>query len=102
MALDPASLDRARRLSIGRVKKPLPPDSLRMRFARNLRDERSRQGVSQEALALKVGMSRNYLSGVETARTNASLDVVERLADGLNVPPWRLLFDEGVVGEERD
>jgi transcriptional regulator with XRE-family HTH domain len=56
--------------------------------------------MSQEALALRISMSRNFLSGVETGRVNASVDVIERLADGLDVPAWRLLFDEGVVGEE--
>jgi transcriptional regulator with XRE-family HTH domain len=84
------------------VKKAFPPSSLRMRFAANLREERSKQGMSQEALALKISMSRNYLSGIETGRTNASLDVVERIADGLNLPPWRLIFDHEIMGEEPD
>jgi transcriptional regulator with XRE-family HTH domain len=84
------------------VKEAFPSNSLRMRFAANLREERSKQGMSQEALALKISMSRNYLSGIETARTNASLDVVERIADGLNLPPWRLIFDREIMGEEPD
>ena len=82
------------------VKQVRSPDTLRMKVARNLRDQRSRRALSQEALALRIGMSRNFLSGIETGRTNASLDVIERLANGLDVPPWLLLFDKEVVGEE--
>ena len=81
------------------MKRPLPT-SLRRRFATNLREERSRQGISQEVLALKTEIARSHLSGIETCRMNASIDVIERLADALNVPAWKLFFDVGVVGEE--
>jgi transcriptional regulator with XRE-family HTH domain len=81
------------------VKRPLPT-SLRRRFAINLREERSRQGISQEVLALKTEIARSHLSGIETCRMNASIDIIERLADALNVPAWKLFFDPGVVGEE--
>jgi transcriptional regulator with XRE-family HTH domain len=82
------------------VNEPLPPPVLRHLLARNLRRERSRAGFAQEAFALKVGLSRTYMPAIETAKKSVTLDTLERLAAGLNLPPWRLIFDEEVVGEE--
>jgi transcriptional regulator with XRE-family HTH domain len=82
------------------VNEPLPPPVLRHLLARNLRRERSRAGFAQEAFALHVGLSRTYMSAIETAKKSVTLDTLERLAAGLDMPPWRLLFDEEVVGEE--
>jgi transcriptional regulator with XRE-family HTH domain len=40
------------------------------------------------------------MPAIETAKKSVTLDTLERLAAGLNLPPWRLIFDEEVVGEE--
>jgi transcriptional regulator with XRE-family HTH domain len=82
------------------VNEPLPPPVLRHLLARNLRRERSLAGIAQEAFALQVGLSRTYMSAIERSKKSVTLDTLERLAAGLNLPPWRLIFDEGVVGEE--
>ncbi|MBX9646089.1 MAG: helix-turn-helix domain-containing protein [Xanthobacteraceae bacterium] len=73
---------------------------MRLLLARNLRAERARRHIAQEAFALQIGLSRTYMSAIETAKKSVTLDTLQRLADGLDLPPWRLLFDEGVVGEE--
>jgi transcriptional regulator with XRE-family HTH domain len=82
------------------VNDRLPPPFLRHLLARNLRRERSKAGFAQEAFALHVGLSRTYMSAIETAKKAVTLDTLERLAAGLDMPPWRLIFDEEVVGEE--
>ncbi|UBF30325.1 helix-turn-helix domain-containing protein (plasmid) [Kovacikia minuta CCNUW1] len=49
-------------------------------FAQKVRDRRLQEKLSQEELANKVGISRNYLSQIERGQaTNLSWQLVERL-----------------------
>jgi transcriptional regulator with XRE-family HTH domain len=52
---------------------------------------RATRGVTQEALAHECGINRTYLSAVEHAERNVSIDNIARIAKGLSVEPWRLL-----------
>lgn len=54
---------------------------------------RRMQGMSQEVLAEKAGISRSQLSAVEAPGLvrSFSVDVLLRLADALDVPPEALL-----------
>lgn len=54
-------------------------------FGRRLRQFRTHQGLTQEALAKKVGLHPNYISDVENGRRNISLRLVAKLATGLGV-----------------
>lgn len=50
-------------------------------FAKRVRDRRSQEGLSQQELADKIGISRNYLSQIERGQaTNLSWQVRERLS----------------------
>lgn len=70
----------------------LDPDSyLRLRFANNLRIVRIRRGISQERLAELAGFHRTYVSQVERAVQNISLDNVEKLAKVLEIDAGVLL-----------
>lgn len=51
-----------------------------------LRALREQKRLSQEALALKAGISYQYLSGVETGKENFSIQVLESLAKALDLP----------------
>jgi transcriptional regulator with XRE-family HTH domain len=75
------------------MKSSLPdPDSyLRQRFANNLRIVRMRHGLSQERLAELAGFHRTYVSQVERAVQNISLDNVEKLARVLKIDAGVLL-----------
>lgn len=64
---------------------------VRTRLARNVRALRVAAGISQEAFADMVGIHRVYMSGIERAKRNPSIDVVERIAIALAVEPGRLL-----------
>ncbi len=66
---------------------------LRDVLARNMRRLRAARGLSQEALAHESGVNRTYLSSVERAERNVSIDNVARIAKGLAVEPWKLLKD---------
>lgn len=67
---------------------------LRDVLAKNMRRLRAARGVSQEVLAHDAGMNRTYLSAVERAERNVSVDNIARIAKGLGVEPWKLLKDE--------
>lgn len=55
-------------------------------LAWNLRRLRSERGISQERLAADSSVDRAYVSELERQRGNATLDLLDRLADVLEVP----------------
>lgn len=64
----------------------------RIAFGEHLRDLRRDHGwASQEAFAHHVGLDRTYVSGLERGSRNPTLDVIVKLARGLNVRPAELL-----------
>lgn len=60
-------------------------------FARNLRRLRQARGLSQEELAHRAGIDRTYVSSLERCVYSASIDVVDQLAQVLNVEAAELL-----------
>lgn len=69
------------------------PGQLRTIIATNIRRARHERGVSQQDFALAIEMDRTYFGAVERGERNVSIDNLERIALGLNVPAWRLLKD---------
>jgi transcriptional regulator with XRE-family HTH domain len=65
--------------------------SLRNIVAGNLRRLRREQGLSQEELADRAGINRNYVGMLEREENAATVDVLEKLAEVLGVEPARLL-----------
>ena len=73
--------------------------------ARNGKPARAGGGVNRrgrppclprEALADRASTSAKYLSRIETGHENPTIDLLLRLADGLNVEPYEMLcFEEG-------
>lgn len=51
----------------------------------NLRQIRVAKGVSQERLAFDSGVDRSYLGGLERGEENPTVDVLDRLANTLEV-----------------
>jgi transcriptional regulator with XRE-family HTH domain len=64
---------------------------LRDAFATNLRRLRNAKGLAQDTLAYEAGVSRSYLSQLEKGVFYASLKIVGRLAEALEVEPAELL-----------
>lgn len=57
----------------------------------NIRLERVRLGLTQEALAVQIGTDQAYVSQVERAMIAISLDMLERIASALRVSPVELM-----------
>lgn len=55
------------------------------RFGDRLRQLRKKVGLSQEAFAVKCGLDRTYISGIERGRRNVSLRNIEIIARALGV-----------------
>ncbi|WP_071893410.1 helix-turn-helix domain-containing protein [Neomicrococcus aestuarii] len=64
----------------------------RQAFGEHLRHLRQEQGwSSQEDFAHHVGLDRTYISGIERGRRNPTLDIIVKIAHGLQVTPAQLV-----------
>jgi transcriptional regulator with XRE-family HTH domain len=70
---------------LGAVKDARQSQLLRVIFAENMRAARLAQGFSQEKLAELAELDRTYISSVERARRNVSIDSIERICAALAV-----------------
>ncbi len=61
------------------------------RFTMRLKALRTQREMSQEALARKAGISREYLARLETGKHDPPLSTLVRLARALGVPVTELL-----------
>jgi transcriptional regulator with XRE-family HTH domain len=61
------------------------PPHLRVTFSRLCFDTRTMLDISQQSLANAVGVSRPYITAIESGRANPSLDLVVRIADRLGI-----------------
>ena len=59
---------------------------LRSVFGMNIKYHRIRQGLTQEKAAEKCKISPEYWGKMERGTQAATLDIVEKVSDGLNVP----------------
>ncbi|NPT36307.1 helix-turn-helix domain-containing protein [Paraburkholderia xenovorans] len=65
--------------------------SLRDILAYNVRAYRVTKLLSQEQLGFAAGLDRTFISQVERARVNVSLDNIDKIAAALDVPASTLL-----------
>ena len=61
--------------------------SLRETVAKNLRRIRQAKGLSQEELADRADVNRNYVGMLERVQHAATIDMLEKLAGVLDVDP---------------
>lgn len=64
---------------------------LRAIVARNLRRLRAGQDITQEELAERAGLNRNYVGMIEREENAPTVDTLEKLAEVLQVDPTALL-----------
>lgn len=67
---------------------PVAPDSVderKKQLGSRIRSLRETQGLSQRKFAIKIGTNQTHLWQVEKGATNAGIDLLCRIADGLGV-----------------
>jgi transcriptional regulator with XRE-family HTH domain len=67
-------------------------DNIRETFARNLRENRRKCGLTQAQLAEKAEVSTHYIALIELARNIPKVETIERLANALNVEIYELFI----------
>ncbi|MEX1364530.1 MAG: helix-turn-helix transcriptional regulator [Nannocystaceae bacterium] len=67
------------------------PDELRERIAERIRELAAKRGISQRELADRAGVSRGHLWNVLAAKSAATVDVLAKLAEALDVDPDALV-----------
>lgn len=61
------------------------------KFSKKLREERLSRNLSQETLAEKAKLSRNFIGMIERGERNVTISTLENISRALNVEPWELL-----------
>jgi transcriptional regulator with XRE-family HTH domain len=56
-----------------------------------IKEQRLTKGLSQESLALEVGLDRSYMGGIERGEHNVALVNIHKIANSLDIPAWMLL-----------
>lgn len=67
------------------VYRPHAAMDAKSRVASNLRRLRTERGLTQEDLSERSNVHQTYLSGVESAKRNPTVEVLERIATALRV-----------------
>jgi transcriptional regulator with XRE-family HTH domain len=69
--------------------------------ARNIRRVRLERGLTQEELAARIRINRNYIGMIERQENSPTVAMLERIAKALGIEPARL-FDEKAAGKKGD
>jgi len=59
-------------------------------LAGNIKENRRKNGLSQEKLAEKAGISTPFLAMIEVSRQFPTPDVLDKIAGALNIKTWQL------------
>ena len=76
--------------------------NLREIFAYNLKKKRQNCGFSQAKLAEMVSVSTHHIATIETARNYPTLDLVERMANALDIEIYELFINPLSTHEEME
>jgi transcriptional regulator with XRE-family HTH domain len=67
---------------------------LRRVVAQNLRRLRRKNSLSQEELADRAGLNRNYIGMIEREENSPTVDALEQISEALGVDPVVLFQDQ--------
>lgn len=68
--------------------------NLRKKFGKKIKKLRLDNGLTQENLAYKAGISVDFLSLIERGKNSPSFENLEKISKALGVPVWQLFTEE--------
>ena len=68
-------------------------------MARRLRRFRHQSGLTQEELAARAGLNRNYVGMIEREENSPTVDTLEKLAAVLKIEPQLFFVDDELISE---
>lgn len=86
--------------SLSGVKYLRDEEAIKM-FAKRLRELRLERKMSQQELALKVGLEQSQVGRIERCLVNTSISHAVALAKGLNVPVHELFMFSNSTGDSK-
>lgn len=60
-------------------------ENLKKNIASNIRQQRSKNKISQEKLSELTGISQQFICNIETEKVNPSVETLLKIANALNV-----------------
>ena len=67
--------------------------------SRRLRRFRHQSGLTQEELAARAGLNRNYIGMIEREENSPTVDTLEKLAAVLKIEPQLFFADDELISE---
>jgi transcriptional regulator with XRE-family HTH domain len=77
------------------------PDASLVALGQVLRALRVERKMSQEQLAIVVGIHPTYISRIEAGRRNISWEAMKRISQALELPVWQLVQRIEEMEEQR-
>jgi transcriptional regulator with XRE-family HTH domain len=71
-------------------------DDIRLLVSKNLKRIRDMQNISQLNLALKAGLTHNFINDIENGKKGISCKSLAKLASALRVQPFQFFLPETV------
>lgn len=63
-------------------------------FGNNVKKYRIKKGFSQEKFAELCNLHRTYISDIECSQRNVSLETIQKIANALEIEPYKLLIEK--------
>jgi transcriptional regulator with XRE-family HTH domain len=80
----------------GKTKKHLRRQPLAVRLGASIRDTRIRRKLTQEKLAEKAALSKNYVGNIERGEYDVTVSTLHRVAGALGMSAGDLLKAAGI------
>lgn len=64
-------------------------------IAKVIKEHRTALKMTQDELASKAGVDRGYISEIEGGKKNFTVQILEKIADGLGIPAKELICESG-------
>jgi transcriptional regulator with XRE-family HTH domain len=77
-------------------------NNIRDILAKNIKENRRKNGFSQDKLAEKAGISTPFVAMIEVSRKFPTPDVLDRIANALNIKTWQLFAVSPSLGDEME